>query len=213
MAEINNPYLAAFLELETKRRQAMRWDSGFSPTKEDVDFMVTYWRTRETLRHQYAYAIFSQAELELIKSHAPKILSIGAGTGYVEYLLSQMGCEVIAYDEKPYSNHWSDGKFYPVATGLPTVAANYPDHALFLCWPPYLSSMAHECLTAYKGNTVIYIGEGSGMATADDDFHEALDKNWDLLHESRQEHNWDGIHSSIFVYRRKETNRDQTPSL
>lgn len=210
MTELQNPYLNEFMALQIEYTRAMGYGANghflinFRPTDADLNIVMNYFRTREALRHQYAYAIFTQTELELIKSHAPRLVSIGAGTGYVECLLSQIACEVIAFDETPYKNHWCDGNYFPISAGSANSIKDYPNHALFLCWPPYDDPMAYDALTTYQGNVIVYVGEGEGMATADDQFHEALESQWDLLVDEKQQHNWDGLHSRIFIYKRKE---------
>jgi hypothetical protein len=62
---------------------------------------------------------------------------------------------VHAYDAKPPKE-----VFHPVAEGMAgETAARHADAALFLCWPPKLSPMATEALRAYRGRTVVYVGE------------------------------------------------------
>jgi hypothetical protein len=57
--------------------------------------------------------------------------------------------------------------------------AQFGDHAvLMLNYPPYDNPMAANVLKLFQGNKVIYIGEGMGGATADDEFHEILRDQW-----------------------------------
>ena len=78
----------------------------------------------------------------------------------------------------------------------------YKTDVLFLSWPSFDKSYAFKSLTIFGGQYVIYIGEGEHGCTADDDFHNLLDKEWKLL-EQIEITNWDCIHDSIFLYSRK----------
>jgi hypothetical protein len=44
--------------------------------------------------------------------------------------------------------------------------ALYPARTLFLSWPPHERDVGARILMAYKGERVIYIGEGRGVALA-----------------------------------------------
>lgn len=68
-----------------------------------------------------------------------------------------------------------------------------------LCWPPYDAEMATRALARYKGSCVIYIGEGAGGCTGDDDFHAELAAKWNLA-TSCEIPQWDGLHDEVFVY-------------
>lgn len=112
-----------------------------------------------------------------------------------------MGIEVIAYDISPLKNHYCKGAHFPVAKGRETKASKHPDKTLFLCWPPYDDHTAVNTLTAYKGKTVIYIGEGYGGCTGDDVFHEKLNSEWievDSLAIPKYEH----LHDYLYIYKR-----------
>lgn len=162
--------------------------------------------TRETLASSYAWAIPSPTDLALIDVFLDNraVVEIGAGTGYWAWQLSQLGVDVRAYDIAPHGNHHChDVSYHPVEQGGPEKAAEHPDRVLLLCWPPYDRPMAHEALTAYTGDSLIYIGEGHGGCTADDAFHEKLAAEWEAVSGSGADHiNFYGIHSRLTTYRR-----------
>lgn len=84
--------------------------------------------------------------------------------------------------------------------GGPELAAHYPDHSLFLCWPPPRDPMAADALAAYKGSTVIFIGEWNPATAADIQFYDAVE-GWQL----EITHNiprWFGIKDRLSVWRR-----------
>ncbi len=162
---------------------------------------------REPLIHRYAFAVPHDAAIELLVGLG-RIVEIGAGTGYWAALLRAEGATVFPYDSSPpgpgVSNHYfPEGSLYTlVEVGGPEKAAEHPDCALFLCWPPYSDSLAYDALCAYRGDTVVYVGEGAGGCTGDDDFHAALETGWE---QSRVMPipQWPGIHDDLYMYTRK----------
>jgi|SRR5579859_160419 len=95
-----------------------------------------------------------------------------------------------------------------VYQGTPEVLARYPDRTLFLCWPPYGGSMATECLEHYKGDRLIYIGEGQGGCNADDNFFAALEKDWEEV-ASHRPIQWEAIHDWVTVYDRIDSKKGE----
>lgn len=152
------------------------------------------WAIREPLCRAFSWAIPSDEVLEWIAMRCPRIVEIGAGRGYWAKLLSDEGADVVAYDisingGSMGENGWHQAGadhvptlWFPVQRGGPEQAAAFPSRTLFLCWPP-MTTMAAECLGHYSGNEVLYIGEGSGGCTADDDFWSAIMADWEVEHE------------------------------
>lgn len=178
--------------------------------------------SRNDLVRRYSWAITDPASVSFVAEHANGgLVEIGAGTGYWAWQLSQRGVPVIPYDIAPPDldeNGWCQEKgpdglelrpvFQTVLRGTAQDAA-LKRHPLFLCWPP-MSSMAADALAAYRGDRVIYIGEGDWGCTANDDFHEALNADWEEI----AEHvgvRWSGINDRITVYRRA-TSRASEPA-
>jgi hypothetical protein len=131
-----------------------------------------------------------------------------------------MGGDIIAYDEKPYDNDqcgrtgqrnqierkvvdeqitegWTD-----VLVGKPECLAKHRDRTLFLCWPPYRSRMASDCLRWHQSQRIIYVGEGSGGATGTDAFHARLIKDFEEI-QTCAIPQWWGMHDRLWVYERK----------
>jgi hypothetical protein len=95
--------------------------------------------------------------------------------------------------------------YFPVQEGeAAEVAGRHPDRVLFLCWPPYNTSMAVDALLAYEGDRVVFIGEGDGGCTGDDQFFEVLRRDWVEEAFLMSHVQWDAIHDFVFVYRRAE---------
>lgn len=177
----DNDYLWAFEKLEGNRQQLSS--------------------IRDGLVYVFAWAIPNPEAIEAIREHAPRIVEIGAGTGYWAYLLNKAGCDIVAFDS--YDGFCNHGYWFDVRKGEGVQCLNgYHDRALMLCWPPYSNPMAYEYLSAYQGDTLVYIGEGAEGCTGDRDFHQLLDQAWEPV-EKVDIPRWYGIHDSLTIYRRK----------
>lgn len=79
--------------------------------------------------------------------------------------------------------------------------SKYHQHTLLLCWSPYGEPFAFECLQAFQGTQLVYVGEGPGGCTGDDRFHEELSQAW-TCEGNLVIPQWFGIHDSVFLYDR-----------
>jgi hypothetical protein len=169
-------------------------------------FLTTEYKLRHEFVQKYTWAIPTEGALALLARYSP-IVEMGAGTGLWASMLAARGADVVAFDAEPpniVKNHWHDRTeiFFPVQPGTPEVLANFPDRSLFLCWPPYNTAMASECLDYYRGQHVLYIGEGKWGCTATDDFHETLENDFNMI-EYTDIPQWNGIHDRVEAWRRK----------
>lgn len=188
------------------------WDA----VKDHVNPTGSLWRTPEVYGYgagkpsrcdhvkQYSWTITDPATVAFVVEHAgPRLIDPMAGTGWWAYLLGQSGMDVVASDVAPCANQWCDTTLYvPVAEvdGAEAVA-NHADRTLLLSWPPYDSPDGAAIVRAYPGDRVIYIGEGDGGCTGDDDLHELLRTEWREVagHVPVQ---WFGMHDRVTVYDR-----------
>jgi hypothetical protein len=198
----DNPYLHAFLVCAYEEDRPS-------------DFLL-----RQRLVAEYAWAIPTESVIRALQKYEP-ICDLGCGTGYWAYLLSQAGARMLAVDPAPPltgTNHWHHVKscFGDLSMPSSSVIRHYHEivegsaetfdvprnHALMLYWPPYDQPMAEVALSRYRGNCVIYVGEGSSGCTANDAFHATLEAAWSLVeyHDIPQ---WIGVHDGVYVYKRK----------
>lgn len=188
------------LDLEENRL----WYSGHAIEVEW--FHVPRQARREALTKRYAWSIPTPHDLTWLAAQldGQAVVEVGAGTGYWAWQLQQTGVDVAAYDlHADEKNHYCDPiTYHPVLRGTAEIAAVYPDRALLLCWPPYNTSMAAEALRAYEGDTVVYVGEPGGGCTADDEFHETLEKEWHEVSRAPRHVTWWGIHDYVTLWRR-----------
>jgi hypothetical protein len=92
--------------------------------------------------------------------------------------------------------------WHPVESGDAVMAGSHPERSLLLCWPPYNSSFAYDCVRSYAGSTVVYVGEGMGGCTGDDAFHTLLDDDFEVV-EVVDIPTWPMMHDRLSVHRRR----------
>lgn len=168
-------------------------------------------QTRFKAVGEYGFAIPSEEALRMIAKYSPKgLVEIGAGNGYYAGLLRKIGVDpVLAFDPTRYP---SDAKgafafkkmWSPVDYGTHEVLETLPgaeDLTLFICWPGK-GHWVSEALRKYKGKTFIYIGEGFGGNTADEEFFGVLDKGWEKV-DGCWSPQWYGFHDLLCVFSRK----------
>lgn len=159
---------------------------------------------RHRLVRQYAWTITSPATLDFIHEYAGNhIHDPLAGTGYWAYLLRQYGHKVTASDIAPGNNPWAEDSHYSMES-IDARASAYqagPRATLLLAWPPYQSPIGHQILRAFRGDRIIYIGEGAGGCCGDDQMFRELDRAWREVawHRPAQ---WEGIYDYVTAYRR-----------
>ena len=79
----------------------------------------------------------------------------------------------------------------------------YGDHSiLMMSWPPYDDPFAYNVLKAFMGDKLIFVGEGYGGCTGDDDFFSLLDEEWNHVDEIDIPQ-WSGIHDYLSLYVRQ----------
>jgi hypothetical protein len=192
------------------------------------------WDRRNELCRLYTWAVVPDpASISFVAEHlGDRAIEIGAGTGYWAWQLTQLRLieqikgsrrgdfDILCYDESPpdreknryhgvpddRGNHKDllAKTWFDVAKGGPEILKKHNDRTLFLCWPPYATSMAAECLQHYQGHCLVFIGESQGGCTGDDAFFERLEAEWNGV-ETHDIVQWWGIHDTITVYERMRT--------
>jgi hypothetical protein len=154
---------------------------------------------------KYGFAIPNEEAIQKLIALSP-IVEMGAGIGYWASLISAAGGQIDAYDKflgaaNDYAFKHRD-PWFPVQSGEPKLLKTHTAKTLFLSWPCYESAFALDCLKAFQGQTVVYIGEGIAGCTANDAFHNRLKRHWkEVDHVSIPR--WDGIHDWLTIYERK----------
>jgi len=190
-ADQDNPYLAY--------HKALGGD-WLRPAMADPNLLNLKSMARDVAVWFYSWAIPNDEALDAIALHGP-IIEIGAGLGYWAHLLAKRGVDVVCFDNF-CDNEARKNTWHEIRPGSHEKAA-VKDRALFLCWSPYDHPLAHRSLMAYKGDTVIFVGEGQGGCNANGKFFRRLERDW-VESVAVDIPQWFGIHDWLRVYKRRQ---------
>jgi hypothetical protein len=162
---------------------------------------------RDVLVRTYSWAIPNRQAIETIAHYSP-LVEVGAGSGYWAYLLQLAGADIIATDAqpgRPFSFDWpEDSKpWFDVQQCTAKDAVTlHSRRTLFLCWPTAGDEMASTALRQTEALHVVFVGWKDDDVTGDQDFHDALRRDW-LLVETVDIPQWPGMRDRLFVYKRR----------
>lgn len=207
---IHNPY---WDEVKPYVGPAYFGGDGLEVTAEEIEgYPGGFLQFRDHLVSRFAWTITDPATVQFVAVQAGRqVLDPLAGTGYWGYLLSQYGIEVRCFDIHPPRkdtdhNHYHQfvDTWMPVgqADGLRVTAAIPRPWTLLLSWPPMYDPIGYDCLKAYRGDRVIFIGEGASGATGTDELHDELEKNWEPIKYHRPVQFF-AMHDYVFVFERR----------
>lgn len=171
------------------------------------DLSAPYLVSRGDLCGLYSWSICSPGDVAWITERLDGrgIVEPGAGGGYWAWQLSQAGADVVAFDPlgAEGNKYVTSDPWFPVLTGDHSVTADWPERALFLCWPSYDEPWGAQALAAYEGDQLFYAGEGPGGCCADNEFFSLLAAEWDEAGDCPAHVSYSGIHCYLTEYRRK----------
>lgn len=163
---------------------------------------------RDYFSTEYGWSVPSKEAIEELKEFVggDQVVEIGSGHGLWAKLMQDIGIQVTPTDYFEGRGEYTAKKdSFTEVEDLQNLEAlqKYSGYnVLMMSWPPYDSPMANETLSAFKGNKLIFIGEGYGGCTADDDFFDQLEKEWERI-KGIQIPKWEGIHDGIDIWVRK----------
>ena len=176
----NSPSPQSLYEAESMKTTAGRWD----------------------YIKKFGFVLLSERLAKDIAKYSP-LLEIGAGNGALANRISKYGADIRAVDDKSGDYPFEHEQYYPVEkmSGYAAVWAE-PKRTILMAWPSLSQGWANEVLKRMRPDqTIIYIGEGLGGCTADDDFHKNLDDSFEHLHNIDM-YQWHGLHDTCQVYRK-----------
>jgi hypothetical protein len=160
--------------------------------------------TRDTWVKRFSWAIPNSLAILAILDCGP-VIELGAGSGYWAMWVELCGGDIKAYDIDPKGGSSyldaSAPKHFAVQPGSIEQLENARHRTLMLCWPPYADDFAQRALEAYRGDRLIFIGEGWGGCTADDTFFDILETRWEE-EKYIEIPRWSGIRDSLRIYKR-----------
>jgi len=140
---------------------------------------------REKYVKQYGCIAWTNDALECIKGYSP-IIELGAGQGlWAKELKKRYGKEIniVAFDN--YSSpvpHVQKADNVIFGNENQLLEKKYKQHTLFLCYPPLTqdSDLGIKCLNMYKGDVIIYCGEGRRGSNCSEEFFDILEKKFTI---------------------------------
>ena len=169
---------------------------------------------RRTYVELYGWMIPRGGLIRLIRrlaGNSGNVLFPAAGLGFLPYLLTTFinsdghafpASRVIATDITPPPN-----PFLPIQQedGLDTAMESHDNDTMVISWAPYASPLAFRMVQAFKGHTIIVIGESEGGCTANDAFFEELETNWTPVPLASQTliYSWPCVHDEVTAYTRR----------
>jgi hypothetical protein len=206
---MHNPYWDAVKDHVTT--QSRLWGEGPQVQRWDFSghrFSIEGYPDREELTKKYSWTVTDPDSVEFVRywSLVDGVIDPMAGTGYWAYLLRQVKVDIVCYDARPGDNPWhgSQHELHVPVKKLRAITSvpRYPDRTLLLAWPPYDDPAGSRSLSVYRGERVIYMGEGMGGCTGNDMMHRRLDRDFKLIDEHTPV-TWEGLHDRITVYQRR----------
>ncbi len=163
------------------------------------EYIKDLWRLWTPL---FGYNVITNKIVDTIKKFVnnDKILSIMAGNGLLEYILSKNNMNVTITEN-------GDWEIKPYSNCIPILNRDYSDaikefktNVLLVSWIPYDEEVC-DIFDLFKGDKMIIFGEERGGCCANDEFFDKLDENFDS--EYIRMDNLPSIHNCLLLCTRK----------
>jgi len=173
------------------------------------NIMGDYYRRKQFIEN-YGWSVPTKEAIEKLKSFigGEQVLEVGSGLGLWAKLMRDIGINIIATEMEPDSskNNYI-GERVPHTeieriNGMEAISKYGNSGVLFISWPPYDNPLANDIVKSFKGNKIIFVGEGSGGCTGDDSFFCTIQNQWQEAG-SVQIPRWTGIYDKIVLFVRK----------
>tara|TARA_R110000803_G_scaffold158426_2_gene222707 strand:- start:742 stop:1266 length:525 start_codon:yes stop_codon:yes gene_type:complete len=160
------------------------------------------WRQRDAQIKESGFARIDQAVAESIAEYSP-LIEIGAGSGKLAEMIAAQGGDIIATDDYSGDYPFGTGDHFPVANmDARDAVLAYPDRNVLCSWPSYSHNwFTDACKEIETDIFLIYIGEGEGGCTADEEFHPYLSQCFTHIQHIPMLQYY-GIHDCCDVYKR-----------
>lgn len=177
-----------------------------------LDGWLTRWRERERHIRDIGFVKPTPALCSWIGAWGPWV-EIGAGTGALARGINEHGGRCVATDtfawhdeaqgKRSIDLQWGrEGVIRADAARVGRLLARHPSVGLLTSWPEYDAPWAYEAASQLQeGQLLCYIGEGAGGCTADDQFHDLLERDF-VLADTFDVEPWQGLHDWCYVYHR-----------
>jgi hypothetical protein len=187
-----NPYLDEFKAVWQWLRSKNSW-IGQPGLRGLIAWWLTYFHRMyiiliksKATKNKYGFGILNDAAVERLAQFG-ELVDMGAGLGYIAWLLRKRGVKVHAFDK--FNRPGEEGSWFPKGTSNWTEVrqgdtsvlkqTRYKACTVVLCYPA--GKMGIEALDDFEGDSVALISTSQAIAIADAAFHYRLDEQWDLV--------------------------------
>jgi hypothetical protein len=142
-----------------------------------------------------------------------RCLEVMAGRGWLSLALRHLNIDIVATDDMSWAYNGKHKKMQYLVTDVTQMDAvesveRYGEciDVIIISWP-YMDDTAYRAIKKLNeinpNALIIYIGEGDGGCTADDNFHEHFEiVNDEVFEKASEEYErWDGIHDQLLLGR------------
>lgn len=117
--------------------------------------------------------------------------------------MRKYGTELVSVNDNSWSKYFNNYFDFIVKSDAVEYIKNNDNDLIIMSWPDYTKPFAYNIWqNMRKSQTLIYIGEGYGGCTADDDFHKTVQKYEIKTNLNENFHAFYTVHDKIFVYKK-----------
>jgi hypothetical protein len=164
---------------------------------------IHHYKLKDKIRELGMFALVDKTWTKLLADWIGNrfCLEVMAGAGWLAKALYEYNVDIIATDNKSWSNLHSKIKLYSFnvkrMSAIDAIQKYNNAEILIMSWPPYDEPDAYDAMVEWgKDRFIVYIGESEGGCTADDNFH----KHFYIYNEINiPMPQWDGIHDCVFI--------------
>jgi SAM-dependent methyltransferase len=174
---------------------------------------VSFYEDRSIYVSNFSFPIICKEQLNILVNlfKNKTVLDIGAGTGFLSFLLKEkeIDCIPISLDKNNCS-YFKNTKPYVDLVYFDATKIDYSDYQYFiLSWPNYDNDFGEKIVNSLKkGSFLFYQGEGYGGCTGNNKMHDLLEEDYIYLsyisnYLNMYQINFYGIHDKWEVYFKK----------
>lgn len=172
---------------------------------DDHEHIMNRLRRREFIP-RFGLSAISAGDIEWIRRETgnAEFFEVGAAPGMLALECNERGLKVSSSDPDPTGANgwnWRSPRKMTRCSGQQAVRIHRGKNLLW-SWPDYNEPYTATVLRGFDGEFVVYIGEGPGGCTGSDEFHDLLERDFDLTG-IREIRNFPSIRDRIHVLRRK----------